>query len=53
MRNNIIIFQSPELARCYTLNFEELWVDANISAPVHMDSGEATLMYGASLPTCW
>jgi phosphatidylserine/phosphatidylglycerophosphate/cardiolipin synthase-like enzyme len=43
--NNIIIFQSPELARYYTLDFEELWVDANISAPVHMDSGEATLMY--------
>jgi phosphatidylserine/phosphatidylglycerophosphate/cardiolipin synthase-like enzyme len=44
--NNIIIFRSQELARYYTLDFEELWVDSNISAPVHMDSGEATLMYG-------
>jgi phosphatidylserine/phosphatidylglycerophosphate/cardiolipin synthase-like enzyme len=44
--NNIIIFRSTELARYYTLDFEELWVDSNISAPVHMDSGEATLVYG-------
>jgi phosphatidylserine/phosphatidylglycerophosphate/cardiolipin synthase-like enzyme len=44
--NNIIVFQSPELALYYTLDFEELWVDSKIEGPVHTDSGEATLMYG-------
>ena len=44
--NNVIIFHSQELARYYTQDFNELWVDGNIESSGVMDSGEATLQYG-------
>ena len=42
--NNVIIFHSQELARYFTQDFNELWVDGNIESSGIMDSGEATLM---------
>jgi phosphatidylserine/phosphatidylglycerophosphate/cardiolipin synthase-like enzyme len=44
--NNVIIFHSPELAKYYVQDFNELWVDGNIESSGIMDSGEATLQYG-------
>jgi phosphatidylserine/phosphatidylglycerophosphate/cardiolipin synthase-like enzyme len=44
--NNVIIFHSQELAKFYTQDFNELWVDGNIESSGVMDSGEATLQYG-------
>lgn len=43
--NNIIILRSPDLARLYLHDFNELWVDGNIATSGVMDSGEATLQY--------
>ncbi|MEO8286727.1 MAG: phosphatidylserine/phosphatidylglycerophosphate/cardiolipin synthase family protein [Chloroflexota bacterium] len=44
--NNVIIFQSGELAKYYLQDFDELWVDSHILSSGIMDSGEATLQYG-------
>lgn len=43
--NNILILRSPELADCYTHDFNELWVDANIRGGHVLDGDEATLRY--------
>lgn len=44
--NNIIIFQSQELAQYYLRDFEELWIDSKVESEGVMISGEATLTYG-------
>lgn len=43
--NNIIILRSPELARFYLHDFNELWVDGNLAPSGTMDSGEDTIQY--------
>ena len=46
--NNIIVLRSQRLAGYYARDFEELWVDSNLTASGLQDSGEATLQYGGA-----
>ena len=43
--NNVIILRSQGLADLYHHDFEELWVDADLTPTGRGDSGEATLQY--------
>jgi phosphatidylserine/phosphatidylglycerophosphate/cardiolipin synthase-like enzyme len=52
--NNILVLRSQSLARLYTHDFNDMWDAGNlVCSGNEKGSGEATLEYQASLPTCW